>query len=949
MPISQISRGVRCVALLATLLLVLAHAASAQVGSTTGAIIGSVTDNTKAVMPGVTINVTGPALMSPRSVVTGVDGDYRIPTLPPGVYTLVFELPGFATVTREGIRITVGFTATVNTEMSPAGVAENVTVSGSSPVVDLSSTKVTTEFGAEKLANLSGTRDYAAVTAQVPGVSMTRPSVGSAGAITFQRSTRYGISGQDRGEVEGIVTTEAAAGGQEIGYSDSDSFEDMVLNVIGNTAAMPQPGTHTVVVSKSGGNTYRGRFYTDYQSESLEAVNIDQRQINLGIAVTGSALATTDLNRVKSFRDLSGDVGGYILKNRLWWYGAIRRQKLSQGNPVLIDSLHKLSLDVYTTKLIYNLSQNNKLSWYYSRGTKRQNGSIINSTVIVTLDALAQQKWPNGPWKVEYNSILGNTAVFEARFGNFFEKGIYDGRGSNTRYQDTVANRFYGTANTQRSDHERPQVNGSLTYFKDNWAGTHNFKFGGEVFKETDQGWQAVYNNQFLILNNGAPTQVQLYQPPPTERSPDTELAVGFYAQDTWRLNSRITLNLGFRVDRYKSYVEEQVGPTGQRFARNEAPAWTNPGPRLGVVYALTDDGKTLLKANYGQYWNFPYNDISGQLNPQPQQSSATYAWTPTNPRIVNGLPVYDPGQEGRLVSVSGANPDGSPSTTADPNLKNTYSRQAVGYFEREVADNFGVRAGFVWNAWRQLYGRVNPNTPYSAFNQPVTVQDPGPDGRVGTTDDGPNMQAFNLDPAYLALPLQQVIRNIPNEKSDFYTWEVTANKRQAGRWSLLASFSQTFSYQSPISAFGNTSTTLYTPNTFINTRDGRNQSKIWTGKISGSFDVGYGIRLSPAYRHQSGAPFGRTFTARLNYNTSVSILAEPFGNERLENINLIDLRSEKLINIKKARIGLFFDVYNIGNLNADQIVTTVSGSAYLRPSVITAPRIARFGFKFDF
>ena len=194
--------------------------------------------------------------MGMRTVVTTSDGAYRIPALNPGVYALVFELPEFATIRREGIQLTVGFTATINVSMSPAGLSENVTVSGASPVIDLASSKVTTNFGAEQLGNLSGTRDYAAITAQVPGVSMTRPSVGSAGAITFQRSTRYGVSGQDRGEVEGIVTTEAAAGGQEIGYSDSDSFEDMALNVIGNTASMSQPGTLTVVVSKSGGNQW---------------------------------------------------------------------------------------------------------------------------------------------------------------------------------------------------------------------------------------------------------------------------------------------------------------------------------------------------------------------------------------------------------------------------------------------------------------------------------------------------------------------------------------------------------------------------------------------------------------------------------------------------------------------------------------------------------------------
>ncbi|MGH7487190.1 MAG: hypothetical protein ACREMY_16540, partial [bacterium] len=95
-------------------------------------------------------------------------------------------------------------------------------------------TKVTTEYNAEKLENLPGSRDYASVTLFLPGVNQSRPSVGGTGSVTYQRSQRYGIVGHDRGEVEGIVTTEAAAGGQEVGYSDVASFDDMVMNALGN-------------------------------------------------------------------------------------------------------------------------------------------------------------------------------------------------------------------------------------------------------------------------------------------------------------------------------------------------------------------------------------------------------------------------------------------------------------------------------------------------------------------------------------------------------------------------------------------------------------------------------------------------------------------------------------------------------------------------------------------
>ena len=923
-----------------SLALLAAPRANAQVSSTTGAIIGTVSDNSKAVIPGVTVTVTGAASMGARTAVTGPEGEYRIPNLNPGVYTVMFELDGFGILKREGITVTIGFTATINAELSPAGLAENVTVSGASPVVDLASAKVTTNFGEEQLSNLSGTRDYASVTALVPGVAMSRPSVGSAGAITFQRSTRYGVQGHDRGEVEGIVTTEADAGGQEIGYSDSDSFQDMAVNVIGNTAAMSQPGTLTVVVAKSGGNTYRGRVYADYMSDAMESTNIDARQIALGVAGSAS-VKTEDTNRVQEFRDFSTDLGGYVVKDRLWWYGAFRRQQLQQGQPVLLDALQSLSLTVYSGKVNANLTPNNKLTWYYSLGVKRQNPSIINSTTFATLDALQTQRWPNGPWKVEYDAILGKVAALELRAGNFFEKGYYDGQGASARYQDTGANRVFGTANTQRLDHERPQVNGSLTYSKHGWAGTHDFKFGGEIMHETDSGWTTSYQDQLLILNNGVPSQVRLYLPTVKDRSAETEWAFGGYAQDTWKLNSRVTLNLGVRLDQYRSYVPPSVGPTGQQFSRVDAPTWTNPGPRLGIIYALTDDGKTLVKGSYGRFWDYPFKAISSTIDPNPDQSSSLYTWTPANTVSTNGFPLFNPADVGRLVSVTGARADGKSATGVDPNLKNSYQLQSTAYFEREVAPNFGVRTGYVWNGRRQSRATFNLNQPFAAFNVPVTVADPGPDGVFGTADDGGSVQAFNLDPAYLSLSPNQQLANLNSVgDSNYYTWEVTAAKRQSGRWSMLGSFSETWS---------RSGYTALTPNALIGSINGQDVFSNWNAKFSGTLDVPWGIRLSPAIRFQQGSPLSRTFQARLNYNSAVTIQAEPFGAERLPNIGILDLRTQKILKINRSKVGVFFDIYNITNTNAEQLTTSTSGSAFLRPTAITSPRIARVGVKFDF
>ena len=205
------------------------HAVSAQtVSSTTGSINGTVSDSTKAVIPGVSIALSGPAVMGTPSTVTDANGKFRFASLAPGDYQLVFELSGFGPVTRSGIRVALGFTATVNVEMTPGAVAETVTVSGASPVVDLQSTNVTTHFDAEKLATLPGARDYWAVLAQAPAVSIGRMDVGGSGALTQQPYTAYGLAsagGVNRGMVEGIMVNEGAGGGgSDMYYTDYGSY-----------------------------------------------------------------------------------------------------------------------------------------------------------------------------------------------------------------------------------------------------------------------------------------------------------------------------------------------------------------------------------------------------------------------------------------------------------------------------------------------------------------------------------------------------------------------------------------------------------------------------------------------------------------------------------------------------------------------------------------------------
>src|SRR5262245_13757223 len=161
-------RPLRVLGIVLVLLALPVALAAQTVSATTGAMNGKATDKTNAVLPGVTVTISSPSLMGTRTAVTGEDGTYRFPAIPPGDYKVTFELTGFATVVREGIRVALSFTATVNAEMGVASLQENVTVTGASPVVDTQSTAITTNFDARTLASLPSARDMWAILAESP-------------------------------------------------------------------------------------------------------------------------------------------------------------------------------------------------------------------------------------------------------------------------------------------------------------------------------------------------------------------------------------------------------------------------------------------------------------------------------------------------------------------------------------------------------------------------------------------------------------------------------------------------------------------------------------------------------------------------------------------------------------------------------------------------------------
>ena len=265
----------------------------------------------------------------------------------------------------------LGFTATLNAEMKVAALEETVNVTGASPVVDVTSTTTATSFSEARLAALPNARDFWAVLAASPAVQLSRIDIGGSAAGTQTAYSAYDTKAdQHRPMVEGIVNTEntGAAGF----YYDYGSIDEVSINAGGNTAEMPWAGVWSNFIAKSGGNSYHGKVYADYQNSGIQARNIDDSLTALCPGGRCGNLKPSDLNRMESYRDLNADVGGYLKKDKLWWYFSARDQNVKSLLPNFPVKAFETGLRNLTGKGTYALSKNNKLTGYAQGGRKLQ-------------------------------------------------------------------------------------------------------------------------------------------------------------------------------------------------------------------------------------------------------------------------------------------------------------------------------------------------------------------------------------------------------------------------------------------------------------------------------------------------------------------------------------------------------------------------------------------------
>jgi hypothetical protein len=415
----------------------------------------------------------------------------------------------------------------------------------------------------------------------------------------------------------------------------------------------------------------------------------------------------------------------------------------------------------------------------------------------------------------------------------------------------------------------------------------------------------------------------------------------GMFVNDTWAVG-RLTMSAGLRYDRYNGWLPEQeqlasvVGPVvlqAKTFAEQQLFTWNQVAPRVGVVFDLAGDGRTVIKGNYGLYWHNPGAALGNTANPNTATKSETWSWNDAN-----GDRRFQAGENTTLVTRSLEGSIG-----IDPDISAPYTHEASFWLERQLSNTMGVRTGFVYKTEDNLTQTYQPGRDSAAFTVPYSFTDIGIDGRSGTADDRTITLYGMPTSAQAQFPNNQVVMNT-DRYGRYKTFEVSMNRRYSDKWSASVGGSHTWMTNFPTDLFPNN------PNL-----PGVQDRTTWQFKATASYDAPWGIRLSPVLRHQSGLNFARTVTitapAGLIGTSGTGDRAihylEPMNANREDNIWVFDVRAEKQVDlIGRLRTRLFLDVFNITNSHASETISRATGLSYLKPSAILAPRVARLGFR---
>jgi hypothetical protein len=934
-------------------ILCLPKAAHAQ-----SAIAGLVTDTTGAALPGVTVEASSPALIEgTRSATTDGQGRYSVDGLRPGTYKVSFSLLGFSTFVREGIELVSNFTAPLDAQLRVGAIEESITVTGASPLVDVTRTATQQVMTRDVLDTLPTGRNVWNVGVTLPGVTSNQQAAGAGatgvdvgglgGAQQLYLSIHGSKTNDGHIDVDGMNVTCVAVASTCV-YHDDGAYQELNYQTIGGTAESQLSGVIVNMIPREGGNTFKVNGLATYSNSSLFSSNFTQDLLDRGLRNPGSLLKIWDY-------DFGG--GGPIQPRRLWFYASYR----NWGTDKLLPNTfaepgvtpgpqysYFTELRSYLLRLTGQVNSRNKLSaWYSFMPRDRPRMQVSGGATIPGVDYSGLLQGKNqAPYitGIKWTSTITNKLLLEA--GYSMSELAYHVWYSDTTAPGTIEKNdtvlgyqwFAGVNDTQSRLGPYMHFTGKASYV----TGSQTVKWGG-IFSWGRQGSSILVNGDiYEQYNNGRPFQVQVWNTP-TNTQNDLVGETGVFLQDSWT-RGKLTLNGGIRYDYIKQEVPEQSAPAGRfvparNFAKVSVPTWSDWSPRIGAAYDVFGNGRTALKGSWGIYISQDSTSFAGRYNPM-AATSELRTWNPgsdpTSQLDLFGPPASQigPSPGGASFGLTGSTRRPGPDVLRGRNQLYNITLQ------HQLLEGVSVATGFYHRRYYNLLYTQNVKT---TFDDYTLVNVPNP-YVPGTT-----VPVYNIRPDRIGAAFTDLVDFTSSQNDEVYNgFDATLTARLGRGANLTAGMA---------SGLSRTSTCqVQDPNSllFCNQND---YDIPWNKqfKLSGSYTIPrVGIAASAVIQSTPGLM--RTITYVVSRAvvpsltlSSVTIPLNAPGTSYLERLNLLDLKFSRNFVYKGARIQPSLAIFNVTNSPAIIQLNNSFGAALNQVQQIVDGRFVRFGVQADF
>jgi len=887
---------------------------------TTGEISGKVIDESGLTLPGVTVTLRGEAMPVAPTVVTSETGLYRFPVIPAGAYDIEFALAGFGTAKYEAVRIAVGQTIDLNVTLKVSALNETLTVTGTTPVVNVTTSEVSTNYNREWVQSAPVRRfSYFDLINSAPGVSSTSNVGQSTSAQVLGNSTnenQYQIDGTD------ISSTP---------WPNTDAIEEVQVLSMGASAEYGNvQGAVFNIVTRQGTNAFHGDANTYFQSDATTGRN------------TTSAVDKGFPYHRDKYRDATIQASGPFVPDKFWFFGSLQYQRdwdsqpgVDPNTPTENDSRRMFYKFNYAITPRHRLMHGYHNDFYFIPDI---------ATSFTAPSTVSISHGDNPTPNLVYTGVLSDKTFMEARYSGFFLHSSVD------PLQEGVP-----SVMTRIEDQDTGQITGGITAWNENrswkWGtavkvshmfdsflgGSHDVKTGfqnGVTGSDNLNGPNDVLTT-YSVTGRTTTGITQLPYHQGAEAFWD-----GLYVDDTYRL-SRAVINVGVRYDHSRAtfpslpFLNAQGLPTGQMSeANDDVYSWNTFSPRVGLNYQVTSSGNTVVKAHYGRYYK--------ALEPAEYRGAV--------PSI---SPAYSFTQDAAGNRTNFVQTSSNKNLLIDHDFKSAYNDQVMVQLEQQLVRDLGLQVNYIhkegadYGAWQDIAGQY--------------VQVPYVDS-VGIDATGETVMVYKLVSNAADRVFLQTNPDGMNMKYNGMTFTLT--KRMSKNWQAVYSLVLSKAEGRIGSSARATSTTTQTsqagtfgretagPNDFVNTDGLLVGDRPVISKLQLSYRLPYGILVATNMQYQSGRFYSRQIrVSGLGFPAAPTINMEAnTGDRRVPAVEMIDLRAQKDFQLANStNLGLFLDLLNLTNSDQSEGIASTLGtsSSFGTGTRFVPPRRAMFGAKF--